>query len=75
MASPKPRRRVVPRGWLENIPVAFAEIHCQPPSLLLELGSPRGLAYSSFCPAVDSLQLPTQCYAVDSRKGDVHSWF
>mgnify|MGYP001627115449 CR=1 FL=1 len=60
-------------AWLEHIPFAFWLIEAHRPKVVVELGSHYGASYFSFCQAVDRLELDTQCFAVDTWKGDEHA--
>ena len=60
-------------AWLEHIPFAFWLIEAQEPAVFVELGSHYGSSYFAFCQAVDRTGLNTQCFAVDTWKGDEHS--
>ncbi len=68
-----PERAVHPPSWLDHTPFAFWIIDALQPALFVELGCHSGNSYSSFAQAVQTLGLPTACYAVDTWRGDPHS--
>ena len=43
------------------------------PRTIVELGAHTGVSFSAMCQSVQSLQLATSCYAVDTWKGDDRS--
>jgi hypothetical protein len=68
-----PERAVHPPSWLDHTPFAFWIIDALKPGTFVELGCHSGNSYSSFAQAVQTLGLPTVCYAVDTWRGDPHS--
>ena len=62
--------------WHEHAPFASWLIEALRPRTLVELGTHAGFSYFTFCQAVRRLALPTNCYAIDTWKGDVHTgWY
>src|SRR5690349_11726055 len=72
-AFQKPRHLTEVSSWHKHIPFAFALVETLKPGLIVELGTYKGDSYCSFCEAVDTLRLPTTCYAVDTWEGDEQS--
>ncbi|EKD69863.1 MAG: glycosyl transferase family 2 [uncultured bacterium] len=60
-------------AWIEHAPFAFWLISVINPNMFVELGTHQGYSYFAFCQAVQQLGFPTQCYAIDTWKGDEHS--
>ena len=65
--------RSVPSAWIQHVPFGMFVVEAVRPSLLVELGTHRGVSYCSFCQAVKQLGLQTRCYAVDTWQGDEHA--
>ncbi len=68
-------RYMAPSGWAEHVPFAFDLISKLRPKLIVELGVFQGMSYFSFCQAVQSNNLSSVCYGVDSWHGDEHASF
>ena len=66
---------VAKSGWIELAPIAFWICSQLKPRTLVELGTHYGYSYFAFCQTVEKLSLGTQCYAVDTWKGDEHAGF
>jgi len=62
-------------AWIEHIPFAFWITQALRPRRFVELGTDRGVSYLAFCQAVERLGLATDCFAVDTWKGDEHAGF
>lgn len=62
-------------SWQEHIPFAFSIMQMLKPKMFVELGTHKGDSYLAFCQAVDTLDLPTACHAVDSWEGDTQAGF
>ncbi|NJD76625.1 MAG: glycosyltransferase [Candidatus Methanoperedens sp.] len=71
----KPRRLTDIDSWHEHIPFAFAIVQMLKPKIIVELGTHKGDSYCAFCQAVDVLGLDTECYAIDTWKGDGQAGF
>jgi GT2 family glycosyltransferase/SAM-dependent methyltransferase len=62
-------------AWLEHAPFAYWLISTFKPKSFVELGVQNGYSYFSFCQAIRTLGLPTQCFGIDTWKGDEHAGF
>jgi hypothetical protein len=71
----EPMRVVPPLSWLEHIPFAFWLVEAVRPEVFVELGTRSGTSYAAFAQAVQMLELPAACYAVDTWRGDPQSGF
>ncbi len=69
----RPRRLTDVDSWHEHTPFAFFAVAALRPRVLVELGTWKGDSYCAFCQAVEALDLPTRCHAVDTWEGDEHT--
>lgn len=70
-----PVRRLSPSTWTGHIPFAMFLTGILEPKIIVELGTYFGTSYCAFCQAVQELALDTQCYAIDSWRGDPQSGY
>ena len=66
----EPRRLTDVESWHGHIPFAFFAVAALRPRVLVELGTWKGDSYCAFCQAVQALELPARCHAVDNWQGD-----
>jgi O-antigen biosynthesis protein len=62
-------------AWFEHGPFAFWITDVLRPSQFVELGTHTGYSFFCFCQTIKKLKLSTKCVAVDTWKGDEHSYF
>ena len=55
------------------MPFAFFAVAALRPRIMVELGTWKGDSYCALCQAVETLELETRCYAVDTWEGDAHT--
>lgn len=72
-ASFIPRSIVFPFSWVGHIPFVDFLVQEVKPRIFVELGTHLGNSYFSFCQAVESHNLKTKCFAVDTWMGDKHA--
>jgi len=57
-------------AWKQHIPFAFTLMECLRPARFVELGVHAGDSYCAFCQAREHLNIATECFGVDTWKGD-----
>ncbi|MCE7527863.1 class I SAM-dependent methyltransferase [Polynucleobacter sp. IMCC 30228] len=72
-AAFRPLSLMSPNPWVGHLPFAYWVIGATRPPIFVELGTHTGNSYFAFCQSVKELQLPTQCYAIDTWQGDSHT--
>ena len=63
-----------PGGWMQHIPFAFLIMKLTMPRNFVELGTHSGNSYCAFCQGAAMANTHSQCSAVDTWKGDRHSY-
>lgn len=66
-------KRELSSAWMEHVPFAMYLIDIVRPKLFVELGTFYGISYCAFCQAIKELSLASNCYAVDTWEGDLHT--
>lgn len=62
-------------AWNEHVPFAMVLVEALRPVKTVELGSHWGISYCAFCQAMQYLNVPGRCYAVDNWEGDSDAGF
>jgi hypothetical protein len=73
-----PSRHFEPRiygvgAWTSHLHFAYDAVALLKPAILVELGVDRGESYVAFCQAALENQTATQCFGVDTWRGDQHA--
>ena len=68
-----PPRRLVLSAWSLHVPFGMYLVDILRPTCIVELGSRKGVSYCAFCQAVKYLGMDSNCVAIDSWFGDVHT--
>ena len=73
-----PSRHFEPRiydvgAWTPHLHFAYDLVACLRPRLLVELGVDRGESYFAFCQSAAENQTQTQCFGIDTWRGDQHA--
>ena len=68
-----PRHMSRGSSWVPLIPFGMALVEMCKPDRIVELGTLHGDSYCALCQAVEVLNLPTRCTAVDTWVGDAHA--
>jgi len=61
--------------WQMHLAFAYHLVRELNPNVFVELGVYKGESYFAFCQSVQENNLVTQCYGVDTWRGDPHSGF
>lgn len=69
----EPKRLSDVVSWHEHSPFAFVLAEMLRPKVFVELGTHKGDSYLAFCQAVNTLGIDTECFAVDTWKGEEHA--
>jgi len=62
-----------PPSWVGHIPFIAWFIRELSPKIFVELGTHTGNSYFAACQSVKESKLPTNCFAVDTWRGDEHT--
>ncbi|OLC99949.1 MAG: hypothetical protein AUH86_01220 [Acidobacteria bacterium 13_1_40CM_4_58_4] len=60
-------------GWKMHLPFAYDLVRELKPKVFVELGVYKGESYFTFCQSVEENGVATQCYGIDTWRGDVHT--
>jgi O-antigen biosynthesis protein len=74
LAFARPQRLAF-SAWIEHTPFAMFLVNLIKPGLVVELGTHYGVSYCAYCQAVNALQLPARCFAIDNWEGDTHAGY
>lgn len=61
--------------WSGHTNFAYDLVRFMKPKKIVELGTYMGSSFFSFCQGVKDENLPTECFAIDTWQGDLHSGF
>lgn len=62
-------------SWSMHLPFAYDLMRELRPRIFVELGVYQGESYFTFCQSVEENGLATQCYGIDTWRGDIHAGF
>ncbi|WP_329811402.1 class I SAM-dependent methyltransferase [Stenotrophomonas sp. SMYL8] len=68
-------RKLPHSAWLGHIPFASWLVEVVRPKSIVELGTHNGASFLAFCQAVETQQVSTRVFAVDTWEGDEHAGF
>jgi hypothetical protein len=60
-------------AWSMHLPFAYDLMREFRPKVFVELGVWKGESYFAFCQSVEENGVATQCYGIDTWRGDVHA--